>query len=99
MVLGNKTKKPLCTVKVESKIDPPVTAIYNTISDAGIQPKMDTPQPAKPMVQVENMTLEQLITSYHKQDTDEEPMLPGFNYLKKMKHTIKSERVKSVLKR
>jgi hypothetical protein len=96
MVLGNKTKKPLYTVKVESKIDPPST---HTISGAGIQPKMDTPQPAKPMVQVENMTLEQLITSYHKQDTDEEPMLPGFNYLKKMKHTIKSERVKSVLKR
>ena len=80
MALGNKTKKTLYTVKVESKIDPPST---HTISDAGIQPKMDTPQPAKPMVQVENMTLEQLITSYHKQDTDEEPMLPGFNYLKK----------------
>jgi hypothetical protein len=92
MVLGiNTTKKPRYVVKVETK---PV------LQGSGNAPsQQDVPKP-KSVVTVENMTLDQLLSSYKKKDDDDdEPMLPGFNYLKKMKQSLKAERIKSVLKR
>ena len=74
-----------------------------TIPGTGNTPSVQTIQQpdAKPStkITVENMTIDQLLSSYKKQDEDDEPMLPGFNYLKKMKNSLKAERIKSVLKR
>ena len=95
MVLGNNTtKKPTYTVTVESKHS-------NIQAGTGVQSKT-TPQPVcvqSPLIKVENMTMEQLISSYHKTNDEVEPMLPGFKYVKNIKNTIKSDRIKSVLKR
>ena len=93
MVLGNNnTKKPLYTVKVEAK---PISG--GNMPSAPTLSQPSTQEAPRPKVTVENMTIDQLLT-YKKHD-DDEPMLPGFNYLKKMKNTLKAERVKSVLKR
>lgn len=93
MVLGiNTTKKPRYTVKIETKPKPIVQG-----GNASAQQEISKP---KSVVTVENMTIDQLIASYKKTgDDDDEPMLPGFNYLKKMKNSLKTERIKSVLKR
>ena len=94
MVLGiNTTKKPLYTVKVETK---PIPGSGNAPEQSTTTQQVQ--QPAV-KISVENMTIDQLLSSYKKQDDDDEPMLPGFNYLKKMKNTLKAERVKSVLRR
>jgi hypothetical protein len=102
MVLGNNpTKKPLYTVKVETKSGTTSggSSGNSTKTQQVYKPTaQEAPRP-KPVITVENMTMEQLLASYKKNDDDEEPMLPGFNYLKKMKNTIKAERVKSVLRR
>ena len=45
------------------------------------------------------MTMEQLLSKYKEEDDEEEDMLPGFKYLKTMKHKLKSERVKTALKK
>ena len=36
------------------------------------------PQPPKPTVRVENMTMAKLISKYKEEDDEEEDMLPGF---------------------
>jgi hypothetical protein len=98
MVLGNNTtKKPLYTVKIETKPSA-IQGSGNTPAQPVTTQQVNQPKPVV-KISVENMTLDQLLSSYKKQDDDEEPMLPGFNYLKKMKNTLKAERVKSVLRR
>ena len=45
------------------------------------------------------MTMDQLLSKYKEEDDEEEDMLPGFKYLKIMKPKLKSERVKTALKK
>lgn len=98
MVLGGCNKKPRYTVVVTPRE-----------TNGGSQPpKQQMPQMkpqmqsnvSKPNVVVKDVTIEQLISNYKiSDDDDDEPLLPGFKYLKNMKTQLKTERVKSVLKR
>ena len=49
------------------------------------------------IISVQPMSIEKLIGGY--KNEEEEEMLPGFRYLKKMKNDIKKERIKSVLRK
>jgi hypothetical protein len=49
-------------------------------------------------ISVQPMSIEKLIGGY-KREEEEEEMLPGFRYLKKMKNDIKKERIKNVLRK
>ena len=69
-------------------------------------PKQRTNIPPPPAqranISVQPMTIEKLIGELiggYKNDEEEEEMLPGFRYLKKMKNDIKKERIKSVLRK
>jgi len=97
MVLGggSKNKKPLYTVVVTPRENINGGQMH-TQQTPIIQPQ----QMHKSNVVVKDMTLDQLIKSYSKDsDDDDEILLPGFRYLKKMKNEIKKERVKKVFKK
>ena len=90
-MFGSKTKKPLYTVSISEREQPNMNV-----------PKQRTnipPPPAKRAnISVQPMTIEKLIGGY-KNEEEEEEMLPGFRYLKKMKNDIKKERIRSVLRK
>jgi hypothetical protein len=95
-MVGLKNKKPLYTVVV--------TPRETTSINGGNLPQTPQTQPIKQQMKqsviVKDMTVEQLIKSYKiNGDEDDEPLLPGFRYLKNMKTQLKTERVKSVLKK
>jgi hypothetical protein len=71
------------------------TPLY-TVSYSEI-PKIE-PVKQKVIIEVKPMTIEKLIAGY-KKDEEEEDLLPGFRYLKKMKNEFKKEHIKSVLKK
>ena len=95
MVLCSKNKKPLYTVVVT-----PRETIGGQMQPIKPQQIQQPQQMNKPNVVVKDMTIEQLISNYKiSDDDDDEPLLSGFKYLKSMKTQLKTERVKSVLKR
>ena len=57
-----------------------------------------TPPAQRANISVQPMTIEKLIGGY-KNEEEEEEMLPGFRYLKKMKNDIKKERIRNVLRK
>ena len=91
MVLGNsKTKRPAYTCVVSEK---------ECKIGAGSSPSTHHPQPvSRPTVNVQPMSIEQLLASYKIADDEEEDFKPGFRYLKRMKTEFKTQRVKSALK-
>ena len=93
MVLGNsKTKRPAYTCVVSEK---------ECKIGAGVSPSTHHPQPVatKPIVNVQSMSIEQLLASYKIAEDEEEDFKPGFRYLKRMETEFKTERVKSALKK
>ena len=91
-MFGSKSKKPLYTVVVTEREQPNMNIPQQR---ANIPP----PPPAQRVnVSVQPMTIEKLIGGY-KGEEEEEEMLPGFRYLKKMKNEIKKERIKTVLRK
>ena len=90
-MFGSKTKKPLYTVSISEREQPNMNV-----------PKQRTNIPPPPAqranISIQPMSIEKLIGGY-KNEEEEEEMLPGFRYLKKMKNDIKKERIKSVLRK
>ena len=88
-MFGSKIKKPLYTVVVSEKETPHMNTMKSNIP----------PPPAQRVniISVQPMSIEKLIGGY--KNEEEEEMLPGFRYLKKMKNDIKKERIKSVLRK
>ena len=92
MVLGNsKTKRPAYTCVVSEK---------ECKIGAGSSPSTHHPQPvaSKPTVNVQPMSIEQLLASYKIADEEEEDFKPGFRCLKKMRSEMKAQRVRGALK-
>ena len=89
-MFGSKNKKPLYTVVISEKETPNM----NVPQRANITP----PPTQRANISVQPMSIEKLIGGY-KNEEEEEEMLPGFRYLKKMKNDIKKERIKSVLRK
>ena len=90
-MFGSKSKKPLYTVVISEKETPRMNV-----------PQMKSNIPPPPTqranISVQPMSIEKLIGGY-KREEEEEEMLPGFRYLKKMKNDIKKERIKNVLRK
>ena len=105
MVLGNaKSKTPVAYQSLVKQAQPQQQIPQQLQQHGGAPvrfPKQQPPQPQppKPTVRVENMTMAKLISKYKEEDDEEEDMLPGFKYLKIMKPKLKSERVKTALKK
>jgi len=89
-MFGSKNKKPLYTVVISEKETPNMNAPQR----ANIPP----PPTQRANISIQPMSIEKLIGGY-KNEEEEEEMLPGFRYLKKMKNDIKKERIKSVLRK
>ena len=89
-MFGSKTKKPLYTCVVSEREQPNMNVPKQR---ANIPP----PPTPKANISVQSMSIEKLIGGY--KNEEEEEMLPGFRYLKKMKNDIKKERIKSVLRK
>ena len=88
-MFGSKIKKPLYTCVISEKETPNMNQMKSNIP----------PPPAQRVniISVQPMSIEKLIGGY--KNEEEEEMLPGFRYLKKMKNDIKKERIKSVLRK
>ena len=104
MVLGNaKTKTPVAYQTLVKQAQPQQQIQIQQQQGGGpVRFQKQTappPQPPKATVRVENMTMEKLLSKYKEEDDEEEDMLPGFKYLKIMKPKLKSERVKTALKK
>ena len=88
-MFGSKHKKPLYTVVVSEKETPNMNTMKSNIP---------LPPTQRANISIQPMSIEKLIGGY-KNEEEEEEMLPGFRYLKKMKNDIKKERIKSVLRK
>ena len=104
MVLGNsKTKTPVAYQTLVKHAQPQQQIQIQQQQGGGPvrfqKQQPPQPQPPKATVRVENMTMDRLLSKYKEEDDEEEDMLPGFKYLKTMKPKLKSERVKSALKK
>ena len=88
-MFGSKNKKPLYTVVVSEKEQPNMNQMKSNIPPLPTQ---------RANISVQPMSIEKLIGGY-KNEEEEEEMLPGFRYLKKMKNDIKKERIKNVLRK
>ena len=89
-MFGSKNKKPLYTVVVTEREQPNMNQMKSNVPP---------PTPTQRVnISVQPMTIEKLIGGY-KHEEEEEEMLPGFRYLKKMKNEIKKERIKTVLRK
>jgi hypothetical protein len=64
-----------------------------TVTYSEPQTQME-PVKQKVIVEVKPMTIEKLIAGYTK--GEEEELLPGFRYLKKMKKELKKEHIKNI---
>lgn len=71
---------------------PAYTVVYSELE----QPKIEPVNKQKVIVDVKPMSIEKLIGGY--KGDEEEELLPGFRYLKKMKNELKKEHIKRVLK-
>ena len=93
MVLGNsKTKRPAYTCVVSEK---------ECKIGAGSSPSTPHPQPvaSRPIVNVQLISIEQLLASYKIADEEEEDFKPGFRYLKKMRSEMRAQRVRGALRK
>ena len=88
-MFGSKNKKPLYTVVVSEKEQPNMNQMKSNIPPLPTQ---------RANISIQPMSIEKLIGGY-KNEEEEEEMLPGFRYLKKMKNDIKKERIKYVLRK
>ena len=88
-MFGSKNKKPLYTVVVSEKEQPNMNQMKSNIPP---------PPTQRANISIQPMSIEKLIGGY-KNEEEEEEMLPGFRYLKKMKNDIKKERIKNVLRK
>jgi hypothetical protein len=88
-MFGSKNKKPLYTVVISEKETPNMNTMKSNIPP---------PPTQRANISIQPMSIEKLIGGY-KNEEEEEEMLPGFRYLKKMKNDIKKERIKSVLRK
>jgi len=89
-MFGSKTKKPLYTVSISEREQPNMNTMKSNIPRP--------PAQRVNIISVQPMTIEKLIGGY-KGEEEEEEMLPGFRYLKKMKNEIKKERIKTMLRK
>ena len=87
-MFGRKNKKPLYTCVISEKETPNMNQMKSNIPP---------PPTQRAHISVQPMSIEKLIGGY--KNEEEEEMLPGFRYLKKMKNDIKKERIKSVLRK
>ena len=87
-MFGSKIKKPLYTCVISEKETPNMNQMKSNIPP---------PPTQRANISVQPMSIEKLIGGY--KNEEEEEMLPGFRYLKKMKNDIKKERIKSVLRK
>ena len=87
-MFGSKIKKPLYTCVISEKETPNMNQMKSNIPP---------PPTQRANISVQPMIIEKLIGGY--KNEEEEEMLPGFRYLKKMKNDIKKERIKSVLRK
>ena len=70
--------------------------LYTVIVSEREEPKIE-PVKQKVIIDVKPMSIEKLIGGY--KNKEEEELLPGFRYLKKMKNELKKEHIKRVLKK
>ena len=87
-MFDSKNKKPLYTCVISEKETPNMNQMKSNIPP---------PPTQRANISVQPMSIEKLIGGY--KNEEEEEMLPGFRYLKKMKNDIKKERIKSVLRK
>jgi hypothetical protein len=90
-MFGSKNKKPLYTVVISEKETPNMNIPQQRTN-------IPPPPAQRANISIQPMSIEKLIGGY-KNEEEEEEMLPGFRYLKKMKNDFKKERIRSVLRK